>query len=158
DTASPNLDLLLELRGRRGVACVLRGDLLVGRAHELLVHRMASLAVVLGQKLSCGGVGSCRLDGRCQQCETHHDTTDHVICCTDHVCAVHPLAPKLLTHQESNARSIKSVLESTRHSVGNGRKGVLNNCLTPFHKSASGVRSAEPPVMIDQQRGKEAGQ
>src|SRR4029453_9194363 len=81
-----------------------------------------------------------------------------VICCTDHVCAVHPLAPKLLTHQESNARSIESVLESTRHSVGHGIKGVLHNCLTPFHKSASGVRSAEPPVMIDQQRGKEAGQ
>src|SRR5487761_2084340 len=41
------LDLCLEHRGRLGIAAVLRGDVLVGRAEDLLVLRMAGAAAVL---------------------------------------------------------------------------------------------------------------
>jgi len=45
---------------------------------------------------------------------------------------------QLLTHQESNARSIESALESTRDSVGHEIKGRLAQMLDAFSKICVG--------------------
>src|SRR5258705_6800910 len=68
DAAATVLDLLLELGRLRGVPRILRRDLLVRRSDQLLVHCVAGLAVVLRQKLRCGGIaGSGRSRGRKRQ-------------------------------------------------------------------------------------------